>query len=142
MKMTPPCGKIHTFLQEIVSYGLRWKAEQETRVAAVAIGYGDGFRRNPPPGTTLRINGVECPIVGTVCMDTTLIDVNGLELRLGDTVSIIDGCESANHSVEAMAAQHQTIPYEITAELPVAFTRSTVAGAATGAGISCAKSSH
>lgn len=115
MKMYATVRQIHTVpAGESVSYGLRWKAEQETRVAAVAIGYGDGFRRNPPAGTTLRINGVECPIVGTVCMDTTLIDVNGLELRVGDTVSIIDGCESANHSVEAMAAQHQTIPYEIT----------------------------
>ena len=100
---------------EGVSYGQRWTAERETRVAAVAIGYGDGFRRNPAPGTYLRIRGTACPILGSVCMDTTLVDVSHLsEIQTGDEVEVMGSSADPALSVETLAAACHTIPYELT----------------------------
>ena len=117
LRMYSTIRMVHTVKAgDSVSYGLRWTAEKDSRVALVAIGYGDGFRRNPPKGSCVRIRGVDCPILGTVCMDVIMVDVSHLpEAAAGDTVALIDADEGL--PLETIAARYNTIPYEISCDL-------------------------
>lgn len=100
---------------EGVSYGHYWVATQPTKVAAVAIGYGDGYLRGEYNKGTVFIHGQACPILGRVCMDATMVDVSALsDVQVGDPVECINGEIDSRISMEALAAEHNTISYELT----------------------------
>ncbi|MCT6701143.1 alanine racemase [Rheinheimera sp. 4Y26] len=94
---------------DAVGYGAAWTAPVDTRLAVVAIGYGDGYPRNAPSGTPVLINGKRFPIVGRVSMDMTTIDIGSDPVNIGDQV-ILWGEQLA---VEEIAELVQTIPYEL-----------------------------
>ena len=58
---------------EGVSYGLRYKAQCETRVVMVQVGYGDGYPRALSGVGEVLIGGARRPIVGRVCMDVCVV---------------------------------------------------------------------
>ena len=94
---------------DAVGYGGSWIAPQETRLAVVAIGYGDGYPRNAPCGTPVLINGKRYPIVGRVSMDMTTVDIGDADIQHGAQV-ILWG---EDLPVEEIAELVQTIPYEL-----------------------------
>lgn len=101
---------------EGVSYGQTWVAAKDTLVACVSIGYGDGFRRGLTPQTEVFIKGQACQVLGTVCMDTIIVDLSMLEFipPIGSSVNIIDGMLSHTLSVETMAQRMNISSYELT----------------------------
>jgi alanine racemase len=60
-----------------ISYGRRWRAERDARIATLPIGYADGVPRTEAMSKTgyLTIGTRRAPVCGTVCMDLTMIDV-------------------------------------------------------------------
>lgn len=64
---------------EAVGYGATWIAQRASRIATVAIGYGDGYPRPTPNGTPVLINGQRAPLAGRVSMDMITVDVTDLE---------------------------------------------------------------
>ena len=75
---------------EAVSYGGRFVAEKETRIATIPIGYGDGVPRNlGMSGGSVLMYGVRCPIVGRVTMDQLMVDVGAWSVEVGDKVTLI-----------------------------------------------------
>ncbi|MCB1663341.1 MAG: alanine racemase [Pseudomonadales bacterium] len=72
---------------ESVGYGLQWQADRTTKVATVAVGYGDGYPRNAPNGTPVLVNGQRVPLIGCVSMDMITLDVTELaDVEIGDEV--------------------------------------------------------
>lgn len=94
---------------DAVGYGGSWIATEDTRLAVVAIGYGDGYPRNAPCGTPVLINGKRYPIVGRVSMDMTTVDIGADDVQHGAQV-ILWG---EDLPVEEIAEKVQTIPYEL-----------------------------
>jgi Alr-MurF fusion protein len=95
---------------DTVGYGRHGKIEKPSTIAIVPVGYADGINRHLGNGTgRFIINGTAVPIIGNICMDMTILDVTGTNTREGDEV-IIFGDENP---VTAMAAELDTIPYEI-----------------------------
>ena len=96
---------------ESVSYNRRGVVNSDSVIATVRIGYADGYPRRLGNGTgKMWINGKLAPVIGTVCMDMTMLDVTGIPgVKEGDDV-IVFGKELA---VQQVAAWAQTIPYEI-----------------------------
>jgi alanine racemase len=60
-----------------VSYGGRWVARRPSRIATVSVGYADGVPRTDAMAArgSLSLRGRRAPVVGTVCMDFTMVDV-------------------------------------------------------------------
>jgi alanine racemase len=60
-----------------VSYGGRWVAPRDTRLATVPLGYADGVPRTEGMRDhgAFAIAGRRVPVRGTVCMDLTMLDV-------------------------------------------------------------------
>lgn len=95
---------------ETVGYSRTFRAEKEMKIASLRIGYADGFRRHLSNGVgSVFINGVECPVVGNVCMDMTMVDVSHVACEAGDEVEIIGD----NIDIHTFAERLETIPYEV-----------------------------
>jgi Alr-MurF fusion protein len=96
---------------ETIGYNRRGIAVRGTVIATVRIGYADGYPRRLGNGAgKMWVRGHLAPVIGSVCMDMTMIDITGIpDVREGDTV-IVFGNEL---SVSQLAQWAQTIPYEI-----------------------------
>lgn len=96
---------------ESVGYGNTWKAPDDSLIAVVAIGYGDGYPRHAPSGTPVLINGIRCPLVGRVSMDMITVDITKLqnEVHIGDQ-AVLWG---EHLSVDEIAHHAGTIGYEL-----------------------------
>ena len=99
---------------ESVGYGRAFTADSDRLVGWAAIGYSDGYRRNPAPGTCMCINGVRVPVIGRVAMQTTCLDLTDLpfEPKVGDRVYVMGGPGDAV-SAQELADWWNTIPYEV-----------------------------
>lgn len=93
-----------------VGYGATWTAATNSKIAVVAMGYGDGYPRHAKTGTPVLINGKRYPMVGRVSMDMLTVNV-GIEadVKIGDPV-VLWGPELPAEEVAECAG---TISYEI-----------------------------
>ena len=66
-------------------------------------------------GTPIRytVRGRRAPIVGSVCMDMSMIDVTGMDVAPGDEVVIVGHQQDEVMGMREMAATIGTIPYEL-----------------------------
>ncbi len=104
---------------ESVGYGRAFLAQHPTRVATVPIGYADGVRRALGGRGRVAIGDALHPIVGRVSMDMLAVEVGVHDVAPGDTVELI----GSRLPAEAMAADLDTINYEITCGLSSRVTR-------------------
>ena len=95
---------------ETVGYGRKGLVIDDSLIATVRIGYADGYRRKLGNGVgSMKVNGHFAPTIGNVCMDMTMINVTGIDVKEGDEV-IVFGEELP---VSTLASWGQTISYEI-----------------------------
>jgi alanine racemase len=98
---------------ESVSYDAAWTAARPTRVATLAIGYADGYRRSLGNRGSALVNGARAAVVGTVTMDMTMVDVTGVACRVGDTATLIGAEGTESITVGDVGAASGLSPYEI-----------------------------
>ena len=98
-----------------VGYGRNGISGVTRRIATVAIGYADGIDRRLGNGVwSIKWQGVDCPTVGSICMDMTMIDVTNTQAQEGDEVIVMEG----DGDIHRMAQLLGTIPYEILTSIP------------------------
>jgi len=108
-----------------IGYGVAQKLDKDARIGILALGYADGYKRNLGFGKgKILVHGKLCPTVGAVSMDLLAVDLTLVpEAREGDTALVF----GADYSIQNMAIQAETIPYEIMTglgrRLPRIFTR-------------------
>jgi len=110
-----------------VSYGLKYVTPGKRKIATVPIGYADGYTRMLSGKAEVLVKGVKVPVVGRICMDQCLIDVTGIDVKIGDEV-ILFGSDGTNTiSIDELALKLGTINYEITCmiskRIPREYTR-------------------
>ena len=93
---------------ETVSYGATYRSKKKERIAIIAAGYGDGFRRDFSNKAEVLIRGRRCAVAGRVCMDLTAVRVSK-EVKLGDEAMIFGEGMPASK----LASLAGTISYEI-----------------------------
>lgn len=98
---------------ETVSYGATFRAETERRIATLAIGYGDGYRRAFGNAATVLVGGKRAPVVGAVTMDMTMIDVTDTPCMIGDVATLIGADGGDRIDVNDVAAIGGVSPYEV-----------------------------
>jgi alanine racemase len=96
-----------------VSYDATFRAERRMRLATLAIGYADGYRRLFSNIGTALVRGRSARVVGLVTMDMTMIDATDIECVVGDVATLIgtDGAETLD--VATVAASGNMSPYEL-----------------------------
>jgi alanine racemase len=96
-------------------YGRKWKAEVDTWVGVIPLGYGDGVRRALSNNAEVLVRGRRQPLVGTVSMDNITVDLGPeTEVEPGDEAVLIGSQGEATILAEEIAARLQTINYEVT----------------------------
>ena len=71
-----------------IGYGQDCILAQDTRIAIIACGYGDGYPRHAPNGTPVLVNGVLVPLLGRVSMDMLCVDLGAVTAHAGDTATL------------------------------------------------------
>ena len=104
---------------ETVGYGATWKAERESQLATVGLGYADGFLRAASNRGMAVVQGEKRPIVGRVSMDLIVIDVTGLKVSPGDEIEFL----GPKMPLAEVAGAMNTIDYEILTRLGSRFER-------------------
>jgi alanine racemase len=98
-----------------ISYGRRYEAPAETRIATVPIGYGDGYPRALTGKAEVLIRGIRYRVAGTICMDHLMVDVGrSTDVHEGDLVTLIGSQGNERITAWDIADQISTIPYEVT----------------------------
>jgi alanine racemase len=98
---------------EGTGYGLGSVSDTPRRIAIVPAGYADGLDRRMAGRAFMLVRGKRVPVVGSVCMDMTTIDVTGLDVHTGDEVVIVGEQQGAEIGMREIAASIGTIPYEL-----------------------------
>ncbi|GAA5138269.1 alanine racemase [Prosthecobacter algae] len=96
-----------------VSYGSTWQSDKAVRVVTIPVGYGDGYFRALSNRSEVIIRGVRSPVVGRVCMDQMMVNLDQGTAYNGDEVILLG--ESGGHIISAaeVAEWAGTIPYEV-----------------------------
>ena len=105
---------------DTIGYGRWGKAGPGTVIATIPVGYADGINRHLGRGNaSFSVNGHRAPTIGNICMDMCMLDVTGLDVHVGDTVTVF----GEDPTVGELADVLGTIPYEILASIPRRITR-------------------
>ena len=113
-----PCAILKTkisFLKEIdanesVSYNRKFISDHKMKIATIPIGYADGLRRCLSNKLEVLVNNKKAKIIGSICMDSCMIDVTNIDVEVGDLVYIWD---NKNITIDDIAILCDTINYEI-----------------------------
>jgi alanine racemase len=104
--------------KQSVGYGATWTASRRSTIATIPMGYADGLSRSLSNRGHVLVRGARAPIVGTISMDLTMIDVTDVPgAALGDECVVLgtqkgplgDGAITATE----LATHTGTIPWEV-----------------------------
>ena len=112
---------------ETVGYGATYEVTEPTRIATLALGYGDGHPRALGSRGEVFVGGQAAPVIGRISMDSTTIDVSGLpegQVRPGTLVDVI----GPNNPIDAVAASAGTVAYELLTNLGRRYHRAYTGG--------------
>lgn len=97
-----------------ISYENTYITKRKTKIATIGIGYGDGYPWALSNKGRVIINGKYAPILGKVCMDQFMVDVTDIDnVKQGDTVILMGESGESKISVEELAIDSGSMPYEI-----------------------------
>jgi alanine racemase len=95
-----------------ISYGHIYRTSASERIGSIAIGYADGFRR--VGGNEAIVRGKRVPVVGRVCMDQCMLQLDGVpDAEIGDEVVLLGRQGSEYIAAEELAERWGTFNYEV-----------------------------
>ncbi len=114
---------------ESVSYSARWIATRRSHIGVLPIGYGDGYSRALSNRGQVLFRGRRVPVVGSVCMDYSLVDLtdalnDGLP-QTGEKVVVLGEQGSQRLLADEIAEQAGTIAYEVVTAISARVPRQT-----------------
>lgn len=99
---------------DTVGYGRAFRAEKETVVMTLPIGYGDGYPRILSNRADVLVRGKRAPIIGRVCMDMLMADITDIPGVTTDDEVVLMGRQGDECiTPDELAERADTIPYEI-----------------------------
>ncbi len=104
---------------DTTGYAFKYIAKEDTKIAVLSTGYGDGFSRAHSNKSSVIINDRKYPIIGTVCMDEIMVNLGykNKNVKIGDEAILMGKSETQEISIYELARNINTIPYEITTAL-------------------------
>lgn len=102
---------------DTVGYGRIYKAKSDEKIAAVSIGYVDGYPKSlSGKEVYVLVNGAYAPVIGKICMDQLVINVTHIKnIEEGDIVTLIG--EEKEIKAENIATILNTITPELLGRL-------------------------
>jgi alanine racemase len=96
-----------------VSYGHTYVTSEDTTLALLPLGYGDGVPRHASNSAPVLLGGHRFPVAGRICMDQFVLDVGDLPVEAGDQAVLFGKAERGEPTAHDWAVACDTIGYEI-----------------------------
>ncbi len=99
-----------------IGYGGTYTTKKTTKIGILSVGYWDGYDRGLSNKSKVLVNGKKCPVLGRICMNLCMINLNGVkDVKTGNRVTLLGGDKKNNISITAedLAGWANTINYEI-----------------------------
>jgi alanine racemase len=96
-----------------VGYGSRWAPASATRIVTLPVGYGDGYMRAMSGQAEVIVHGQRMPVVGSICMDQIMVDIDQSSAYNGDEVVLLGDSGKARIRIEELATWANTVPHEV-----------------------------
>jgi alanine racemase len=97
-----------------VGYSARFVTERPSKIATINAGYADGILRQRSNRGCALVHGRPVPLVGTVSMDLTTLDVTDVPgVQLGDVVTIYGKDGNAEIEVSDVAREIGTVTSDL-----------------------------
>lgn len=107
-----------------IGYGHIYTTDKPTRIATVAIGYADGFPRDMTEKGYVLIHGKKAPVVGKVCMDQIMVDINSIpDVKVGDEVTVLGKNGGEEISADTFGSLCHSFSYEVVCSFSSRVTR-------------------
>lgn len=118
LKLTSTITKI-TQLQkgDKVSYNYTFTAPQSMTIGVLPLGYYEGINRALSNIGVVKIGDSYAPIVGRVCMNHTMVNLDGINAHVGDKVVVYSDNPSDQNSIDAIASAHGLFNYNLLTSL-------------------------
>ena len=78
---------------DTVSYGRTEKLVRDSKLVTIGIGYADGILKLLKKNMKIMINGKSCKIIGSITMDSLIVDITDVEtknLKVGSYLELIN----------------------------------------------------
>jgi len=101
-----------------VSYGHTYVTPRPMTIGVIPMGYEDGFNRALSNRGEVLVGGCRAPVVGRVCMNMAMIDLQrAKDVKAGDEVVILGCQQQETITADEIAGSIDTISYEILCQL-------------------------
>jgi alanine racemase len=99
---------------QAVGYMGTFETKAASRIAALPVGYADGYPRLLSNRARVIVGGEYAPVVGRVSMDLTIVDVSHIRgVKVGDEVVLIGRDQGKSVDAVELARLCESVPYEI-----------------------------
>lgn len=96
---------------DTVSYNATYTALKPMRIAVLPLGYFEGVPRELSSLGDITYKRKRLPITGRVCMNHTMFDISGTNLKVGDEVTVISRNTKLPNSFAGMHDLYGVFPY-------------------------------
>jgi alanine racemase len=96
-----------------ISYGRIYHTKRATNIVTLPLGYADGWSRLLSGEARVLLRGKSFPLVGRICMDQCMADVEDLAVEPGEEAVLIGKQGEEEISVDEVAGLLGTINYEV-----------------------------
>jgi alanine racemase len=99
---------------QALGYGATYVTKAPAHVAVLPVGYADGYNRQLSNRGRVILREHYAPILGSISMDLTLVDVTGIPgVSVGDEVILMGTCDGLSVDALEHARLANSSPYEI-----------------------------
>ena len=97
-----------------LGYNATYATKAAAHIGVLPVGYADGFNRQLSNRGRVIVRDHYAPIVGSISMDLTLVDVTGIPgVGVGDEVILLGACDGMSVDALDHARLANSTPYEI-----------------------------
>jgi alanine racemase len=104
---------------EGLGYSQTFIAKNDMRIATIPVGYFEGLDTRLSNKGVVLVKKIECPIIGRVSMNITIIDVSNIkDIELEQEVVVISSKYEHDNSINNIAKMIGSISYEVAVKIP------------------------
>jgi alanine racemase len=101
-----------------VGYGRSFMTKRKTRIGTIPLGYADGYPRLLSNRGEVLIKGKRAPIIGRVCMDAFMVDLNSIpKVRIGEEVVLLGKQGKEKIDAHQIGNWTESFSYEIVSRM-------------------------
>jgi alanine racemase len=96
-----------------VSYNYTFTTSKKMRIGILPLGYYEGVNRALSNVGKIKIGEKNVPIVGRVCMNHTMVNLDGIEAQVGEKVVVYSNNPHDRNAIDVIAAEHGLFNYNL-----------------------------